>query len=150
MNILIFEPRHHYGSSAVAALMGYRGLTQVVIARQPEDIGGSRLSRLDLRYDFAIFHIPGIVKYRDGDFRPTSGRSKNALEVVAAADAADIPYLVCDHHVPLAWYTVGTDDLVPAEVAFFRNMDPHTNTFVGCYIAPDWQALFDALNEEEG
>ena len=86
MNVLIYEARREFQVSAPTALVGHRGIEQVVVITTPDDIGGKRFSTLDLRYRFAIFHIPGLVCYRDGSFRATSKRSRNALEVVAAVE----------------------------------------------------------------
>lgn len=149
MNILVYEARREFQPSAPSALIGYRGITQAVVVSTPEDISGRRFSELELRYRFAIFHIPGLVCYRDGSFRPMSKRAKNALEVVDAVEQAEIPLTVCGTRPPMAWYEIGTDRPVPVEIAFARRIDPVTGIFAGCYTAPDWQAIFDDLVFEE-
>ena len=149
MNVLVYEAKRRFQVSAPMALVGHRGITQVVVIETPEDIGTARFANLQLCYRFAIFHIPGLVCYRDGSFRPTSKRSRNALEVVAAVDYAEIPHMVVGTKVPIAWYEIDTDAPVDVGVAFWRRIDRATNTFAGCYMAPDWQAIFDDLILEE-
>lgn len=147
MNVFVFDPSWTHCCSAVGALLHYRGIQHVVTARNIFDITGGVVPRVSLKYDAAIFRIPSVVSDGRRDIQPRSGKANEVLQVVVATMQARISCIVCPSPWPIGFYEIGTDHPVSAEV-FFRPIDPRTNVFLGCYIAPDWQDIFDVLLQE--
>ena len=144
MNIFVFDPSWTHCLSAVSALMNYRGIKQVVIVRTIFDVTGGVIPRTSLKYDAAIFRIPSVISGNGKDIQPRSGNAAKMLHVVIATMRAKISCIVCPTPWPIWFYEIGTDRLLGPEV-FFRPINPDTNVFTGCYIAPNWRDIFDAL-----
>lgn len=148
MNILIVDPSRLHCNCAVSALVTYGGANTVVTAQRMEEIVGCyRIARVGLCYDLALFRIPSIRWRKNGDIQPQSQRAEIMLDVVKAVDRAGIQHVVFSRPFPIAFYQIGTDEIVPIEMAFYRRMNWDTETFEGCYIAPNWRWLVDRLKE---